>query len=139
MRVLLDTHAFLWWIDDSPKLPDLARDVISGGKARPVFSVVSGWEITVKVGLERLELPDAPGEFLTGQLSRNDVEVLPIYLRHALRVHELPGLHGDPFDRLLIAQGSGRRGSHRYGRPLRIGIPGRDVVVSRAPRPPAYL
>ena len=104
MRVLLDTHAFLWWLDDSPRLSDLARNVIADERTRPVFSAVVGWEIAIKVGMGKLEIPDPPEAFLTEQLSQNDVEVLPIYLRHALRVFGLPDHHRDPFDRLLIAQ-----------------------------------
>jgi PIN domain nuclease of toxin-antitoxin system len=68
------------------------------------FSVVSGWEIVIKAGMRKLELPDAPDRFVTEQLSRNDVEVLPIHLRHVLHVHALPDHHRDPFNRLLVAQ-----------------------------------
>ena len=102
--MILDTHTFLWWVDDSPRLSDFARNVIADERTRPIFSVVSGWEIAIKVGVGKLKIPDPPEAFLTEQLSRNDVEVLPIYLRHALRVHGLPDHHRDPFDRLLIAQ-----------------------------------
>ncbi len=104
MRVLLDTHTFLWWISDSPKLSDVAREAIADERTQPIFSVVSGWEITIKAGVGKLEIPGSPGRFLSEQLSRNDVEILPIYLRHALRVYDLPDHHKDPFDRLLVAQ-----------------------------------
>lgn len=104
MRVLLDTHTFLWWISDSPKLSDVAREAIADERTQPIFSVVSGWEIAIKAGVGKLEIPDSPEKFLTEQLSRNDVEILPIYLRHALRVYDLPDHHKDPFDRLLVAQ-----------------------------------
>lgn len=104
MRVLLDTHAFLWWIDDNPELSDTARDIIADEGAQPIFSAVSGWEIAIKARAGKLELPSTPKEFLTGQLSQNEMEVLPIYLKHALRVYDLPSHHKDPFDRLLVAQ-----------------------------------
>jgi PIN domain nuclease of toxin-antitoxin system len=104
VRVLLDTHTFLWWISDSPKLSDVAREAIADERTQPIFSVVSGWEITIKAGVGKLEIPGSPGRFLSEQLSRNDVEILPIYLRHALRVYDLPDHHKDPFDRLLVAQ-----------------------------------
>ncbi len=104
MRVLLDTHTFLWWIADSPQLSDVARDAIADERTQPIFSVVSGWEIAIKAGVGKLEIPDSPEKFLSEQLSRNDVEILPIYLRHALRVYDLPDHHKDPFDRLLVAQ-----------------------------------
>jgi len=70
----------------------------------PIFSAVSGWEIATKVGLKKLELPDSPERFVSEQVLRNDFEVLPLHLRHALRVHGLPDHHRDPFDRLLVAQ-----------------------------------
>ena len=104
MRVLLDTHAFLWWISDSPKLSDGAREVIEDGRNEPIFSAVSGWEIAIKAGVGKLELPDAPEQFVREQLSQNDLAVLPVHLRHALGVYGLPDHHHDPFDRLLISQ-----------------------------------
>ena len=104
MRILLDTHVFLWWISDSPRLSAFAREAIADERNEVVFSVVSGWEIVIKAGVGKLELPDTPEKFLTEQISRNDVEVLPMYLRHALRVRALPDHHRDPFDRLLVAQ-----------------------------------
>lgn len=104
MRLLLDTHAFLWWISDSPELSDDAREAIADGRNAPVFSAVSGWEIAIKAGLGKLELPDPPAKFVNEQLSKNDLEVLPIHLRHALGVYGLPDHHRDPFDRLLISQ-----------------------------------
>ena len=102
--MLLDTHVFLWWISDSTRLSNLARETIAEERNEPIFSVVSAWEIAIKVGVGKLELPDIPEKFVTEQLSLNDVEVLPMYLGHALRVHALPDHHRDPFDRLLVAQ-----------------------------------
>lgn len=104
MRLLLDTRAFLWWVADSPKLSVGARAAVEEGGNEPIFSVVSGWEISIKAGLGKLKLPDPPESFIPRQVSQNGMEVLPIYLRHALRVYELPDHHQDPFDRLLVAQ-----------------------------------
>ena len=101
---MLDTHVFLWWISDSPKLSDLAREPIADEHNELVFSVVSAWEIAIKIGVGKLELPDTPEKFVTAQLFRNDLEVPPMYLGHALRVYALPDHHRDPFDRLLVAQ-----------------------------------
>lgn len=103
VRVLLDTHAFLWWILGSPKLSELARETIAEESNELLFSVVSGWEISIKVGVGKLELPDTPQRFVTEQILLNDLEVLPVELGHALGVHELPD-HQDPFDRLLVSQ-----------------------------------
>ena len=109
MRVLLDTHAFLWWIADKPEISDHARDTIADERNQVVFSVVSGWEISIKFGVGKLELPEAPDRFIVEQISINALEVLPIYLSHALGVHRLPHHHGDPFDRLLVAQALAER------------------------------
>jgi PIN domain nuclease of toxin-antitoxin system len=68
------------------------------------FSAASGWEIAIKAGLGKIELPDHPEKFLTEQLRLNAIEVLPVTLAHAMGVYGLPDHHRDPFDRLLVAQ-----------------------------------
>jgi PIN domain nuclease of toxin-antitoxin system len=104
MRLLLDTHAFLWWVFDDPKLSPAARDLIADPAAEILFSVVNAWEIVIKARAGRLDLPaDAPG-FVADQVRRNAFRVLSVELRHALQVHRLPDHHKDPFDRLLVAQ-----------------------------------
>jgi PIN domain nuclease of toxin-antitoxin system len=104
MKVLLDTHAFLWWISDSPKLSALARDVMSDGNNVLYFSAASGWEIAIKAQLGRLQLPTDLESFIPEQLAVNNMTVLPVQLHHALHVSTLPRYHRDPFDRILIAQ-----------------------------------
>lgn len=104
MKLLLDTHTFLWWITDSPRLSEHARQLIAHGDNEVLFSAASGWEIAIKTGLGRLSLPDDAERFITEQLARNSFLVLPIQLSHALRVMALPDHHRDPFDRLLVAQ-----------------------------------
>ncbi len=104
MRLLLDTHAFLWWITDSPHLSATARELIGNGKNEVFFSAASGWEIAIKARLGRLTLPGDPERFLAEQLAANAFQVLPVYLHHAMRVYSLPDHHRDPFDRLLVAQ-----------------------------------
>ena len=104
MKVLLDTHVFLWWITDDPRLSPLAREIIADGTNRIYFSAASGWEIAIKAKLGRLKLPGNPERFVPEQLKLNAIEALPVQLSHALHVHKLPDHHRDPFDRLLIAQ-----------------------------------
>lgn len=104
MRVLLDTHAFLWWIGDDPRLSERAREVLSDGDNDLVFSAASGWEIAIKARLGRLHVPGDLNTYLVRQLTENYTSVLPVHLSHALRVHALPDHHRDPFDRLLVAQ-----------------------------------
>lgn len=104
MRVLLDTHVFLWWIMNSPLLPAVARDIIAEGTNELFFSAASGWEIAIKANCGRLRLPDTPERFISEQLALNSISSLPILMSHALRVYQLPNHHRDPFDRLLVAQ-----------------------------------
>lgn len=104
MKALLDTHAFLWWISDDRRLSERAREVIGDGCNELFFSTASGWEISIKAGLGRLKVPEDLERFIADQLSRNAIQALPIYLRHALYTRTLPGHHRDPFDRILISQ-----------------------------------
>jgi PIN domain nuclease of toxin-antitoxin system len=104
MKVLLDTHAFLWWITDDPRLSPRAREIIADGANVLFLSAPSGWEIAIKAKLRGLRLPDEPERFILKQLESNAIEVLPVQMSNALHVYALPDHHRDPFDRLLIAQ-----------------------------------
>jgi len=104
MKVLLDTHTFLWWITDHPKLPSRVREIIGDGNNELFVSAASGWEIAIKAQLGRLQLPDEPQRFILEQLSLNAIQSLPIQINHALHVFSLPDHHRDPFDRILISQ-----------------------------------
>lgn len=104
MRALLDTHAFLWWISDDRRLSEKARAIIADGHNELFFSAASGWEISIKAGLGRLDIPDNLERFIADQLSRNAIAALPIYLSHALHTRTLPDHHRDPFDRVLVSQ-----------------------------------
>ncbi len=104
MKVLLDTHAFLWWIGDDSRLSPGAHEVISDGDNEVFFSVASAWEIAIKAGAGRLQLFEDAKALVTGGITDNSLSVLPVHLAHALRVHDLPNHHRDPFDRLLAAQ-----------------------------------
>lgn len=104
MRLILDTHVFLWWIVDSPQLSSPVRDVMRNPANELFLSVASAWEIAIKVNLGRLRLPDRPDRFIPGQLMKNVIEPLPVEMGHALYVSRLPAIHRDPFDRIIIAQ-----------------------------------
>ena len=103
MRVLLDTHAFLWFIADDERLSAKARRAI-GDAEEAYLSVASCWEIAIKTSLGKLTLPGPVDRFLPEQLALNQFELLHIHLDHAARVASLPWHHRDPFDRLLAAQ-----------------------------------
>ena len=104
MRALLDTHAFLWWITNDPRLSKKVREIISDGENELFLSVASGWEMAIKAGLGRLQLPPNPEHFILEQMALNAIESLPVQMSHALHVYKLPAHHRDPFDRMLIAQ-----------------------------------
>lgn len=102
MKVLLDTHTFLWAISDPERLSTKARNIIFSSDR--FWSVASIWESLIKVQLRKLPLPVPAGNYLVRQLRTNGVTVLPIELAHTLQVEELEDHHRDPFDRMLIAQ-----------------------------------
>ncbi len=104
MRVLLDTHTFLWWISNDTRLSSRAREIISNGNNELLLSAASGWEIAIKVRLGRLQLPYEPERFIPEQLVINAIQSLPIKISHALHTYSLPIYHRDPFDRIIIAQ-----------------------------------
>jgi PIN domain nuclease of toxin-antitoxin system len=104
MRLLLDTHTFLWWIDNDPHLSTKARSLISDSNNELYFSAASGWEIAIKARIGKLAMPDNLEQFIIEQLVLNQFTVLPIQLSHTLHVYTLPLLHRDPFDRILVAQ-----------------------------------
>jgi PIN domain nuclease of toxin-antitoxin system len=104
MKALLDTHAFLWWINDDPRLSDAARELIGNGDSALFLSAASGWEIAINLRLGRLEVREDPEQFIFEQLTINDIAVLPISMNHALRTATLPDHHRDPVDRMLVAQ-----------------------------------
>ncbi len=104
MKFLLDTHAFLWWLTDSPLLSQGARDTIGDGNCELFWSAASSWEVAIKYKLGRLPLPEAPELYIPSELAKNRVDALPIFSEHSFRAGQLPMHHGDPFDRMLIAQ-----------------------------------
>ncbi len=104
MRALLDTHTFLWSNTADPRLSPVVRDLIEDAANEIVFSSVSALEIAVKYAKGRLPIPDPPVPWVTKRISLQGLYLLSIDVDHALRVADLPLVHHDPFDRLLIAQ-----------------------------------
>jgi len=104
MRLLLDTHAFLWWVNDSPELSRRARSAIADQRNECFLSLASCWEMAIKVSTGKLGLPTGVERFIQGQLAANWIRELPIDLAHVARAGLLPFHHRDPFDRLLAAQ-----------------------------------
>lgn len=104
MRVLLDTHALLWWLSDDIALTRSARRTIADTKNTLIVSAASAWEIGTKVRLGKLPTASDLAADFSGQLERDGFELMAISAEHAVRAGLLPGPHKDPFDRMLIAQ-----------------------------------
>lgn len=104
MRVLIDTHVFLWWVLDDPRITETMRETLGDGANDVLLSTASAYELAYKAALGRLRLPEPAPIYLRGRLQANGFESLPVELEHALEAGSLPRIHGDPVDRLLIAQ-----------------------------------
>jgi PIN domain nuclease of toxin-antitoxin system len=104
VRLLLDTHALLWWLDGDRRLPKKARTAIADEDNVVVVSAASAWEITTKSRLGKLPGADAVAADVVGSVSSQGFSSLDITLLQAQRAGRLPGAHRDPFDRMLIAQ-----------------------------------
>ncbi len=103
MRLLLDTHLFLWTLDDSPRLSRRAREIMTAPGAECFVSAVSFWEIAIKAGLRRSEFRVDAGKLLSGARAAG-LKLLAFEPEHAVRAARLPTHHSDPFDRALVAQ-----------------------------------
>ena len=105
MNLLLDTHALLWWLADDPQLSRKARSAIADPDNTVFISAVVVWEIRIKQAVGKLEIPSDFAEVLAGQ----PFSELPVSVEHANALAGLPGLHRDPFDRMLVAQATVER------------------------------
>ena len=101
MNYLLDTHVFLWWLDDSDQLSDNVRQVIADSDNRIFISHASQWEISIKVAINRLVFPM---DKMEDEVDKNGFELLSIITPHIIQTTNLPMYHRDPFGRMLIAQ-----------------------------------
>ena len=104
MRLLLDTHVFLWYITADPKLPAAFRAAIQDQANEVYLSVASVWETIIKYHLGKLPLPAPPADYLPRQREAHGIVSLPIDEGAMSHLSGLPPFHRDPFDRLLIAQ-----------------------------------
>lgn len=126
MTLLIDTHILIWSAQGPERVPQRARDAIEAAERR-AFSVVSLWEVAIKHALGRPDFPFEAARLRDGLLANGYAE-LPVLGHHALAVADLPRLHGDPFDRLLVAQTRAEgltfltadRALAAYGGPIRL-------------------
>ncbi|NOT59395.1 MAG: type II toxin-antitoxin system VapC family toxin [Acidobacteria bacterium] len=104
MRLLLDTHAFLWFVLDDPSLSAQARNLIADESNEIEISPATYWEVAIKIGIGKYSLVEPLSDFFERELDANEFRVLPIEPRHVAPLTSLPFHHRDPFDRLIIAQ-----------------------------------
>ena len=104
MRLLIDTHALLWWLSDDPSLSDAARKAMAETSNVLLVSAASAWEIATKVRLGRLPGAEELAADFQGFMYREGFTTLDITADHGIRAGLLPGPHKDPFDRMLISQ-----------------------------------
>jgi len=104
LRILLDTHCWLWMQADSKRLSQQTQAILQDPNNQLFLSAASSWEIAIKYALGKLPLPLPPMEYVLSRMDASSITPLPIQHSHALRVASLPHHHADPFDRLLVAQ-----------------------------------
>ena len=104
MKYLLDTVAFLWSVDEQDRLNPQAREILQRRDAELFLSPVVSWEIVIKVARGRLTLARSVNETLNLAFAEFDMQAQPITHAHSLALTELPPIHNDPFDRMLVAQ-----------------------------------
>jgi len=104
MKLLLDTHSFIFYVDRPDALPSAARAAMEDSANDLFLSLVSPWEMQIKSTLGKLELSKPVAELVQAELDRAAIQLLPITLHHIDALSRLPNHHRDPFDRLLVAQ-----------------------------------
>lgn len=104
MRYLLDTHTFVWFVLNDPGLSSNALAAMRDPESDLLISPASYWEMAIKISTGKMTLIKPLIEFMDEHLSINEIEILPVAVRHADRVSRMPFYHKDPFDRLIAAQ-----------------------------------
>lgn len=104
MRLLFDTHCFLWWIAEPERLPSAVIDALRSPQSELYLSAASAWEVRIKTQLGRLMLSEPWERLVEREVSENGLHLLPITVMHTDQLITLEPLHRDPFDRMLMAQ-----------------------------------
>ena len=104
MRLLLDTHTLIWWATSSEKLSQSGLDLLTNLDNRLFFSIASVWEMQIKCQIGKLKLGKSVQELIVNQQNNNNLHILPIELAHVYALGNLPDVHRDPFDRIIVAQ-----------------------------------
>ncbi len=104
VRLLLDTHSIVWWLQDDPRLSEAAKAAIAGGSSAVYVSAVSAWEIATKVRLRKMPEMEEAIHHYEEDIAEEGFQRIAIQQQHSLRAGSLESDHGDPFDRMLAAQ-----------------------------------
>jgi PIN domain nuclease of toxin-antitoxin system len=104
LKVLVDTHALLWWMGGDTRLSERAHKILEDGATHRLVSIVSLWEIAIKINLGRLPIYGLTVTRVAEQLQKQNFITIPVRLGDLVRLEQLPWIHRDPFDRLLITQ-----------------------------------
>ena len=104
MKLLLDTHVFIWWAGEPDKLSEKTLDACENRANRLILSIVSIWEMQIKMQLGKLKLKRSLKDLVENQQNINNLQILPVSPNHIFMLDNLPMHHSDPFDRLLISQ-----------------------------------
>ena len=104
MRVLVDTQTFLWALENDPRLSKKAKQILTSDSNELVFSLVSLWEIAIKIQIGKLKTIGSSVVYVRDEVEEYGMEILPIHYSHILALERLPLHHGEPFDRLILAQ-----------------------------------
>jgi len=126
MKVLVDTHTFIWALLHDHRLTPKAKQVLRSDEHELVFSLVSLWEIAIKIKTGKLTTIGSSVAYIRDEMNAYGMELLPVRYEHILHLEALPHHHSDPFDRLLIAQAlaeqlpilTGDKGFRSYGSKL---------------------
>jgi PIN domain nuclease of toxin-antitoxin system len=103
-KILLDTHAFIWWVEDAPQLTGKVKKILGNIENECFLSLASSWEMAIKSSIGKLKLTLPIREYVPQHMAANDFKQLSISFRHVARVESLKWHHRDPFDRLIVAQ-----------------------------------
>ncbi|MBE9055753.1 MAG: type II toxin-antitoxin system VapC family toxin [Sphaerospermopsis kisseleviana] len=104
MRVLIDTHVFIWWTSDFPRISPAVYQLLCNPKTQVFLSVVSIWEMQIKLSLGKIQFKSALPQVIEDEMKQNKIQLLSLDLSHIYDLNNLPHYHKDPFDRLLISQ-----------------------------------
>lgn len=104
MKYLLDTHIFIWWLIEYHKLPKKIIEIIKNPNNELYLSAISSWEMCIKIQLKKLKLPEKPIDYIPKKLNEHSILALNITHQHTTKLLQLPLIHKDPFDRILISQ-----------------------------------